>query len=62
MRLPSVRSSQRASAWIEIQHARRVEEGLDGLHEDANGALSGIMKLPDRWTAAIQKEGDYIEG
>ena len=29
---------------------------------DANGALSGIMKLPDRWTAAIQKEGDYIEG
>lgn len=28
----------------------------------ANGGLIGIMKLPDRWTASIELEGNYIEG
>lgn len=26
-----------------------------------NGHLNGISKLPERWEAAIEKEGDYFE-
>lgn len=37
-----------------------VTRQIRGLNR--NGLLTGIQKLPDRWTKVIEKEGDYIEG
>ena len=28
---------------------------------EMDGSLTGILKLPDRWTAPVEREGDYIE-
>jgi len=37
-----------------------VTQAIRGLNK--SGTLNGIEKLPKRWDAVIEKQGDYIEG